>query len=146
MLFYVVCAWTDDFTGYVVDYGTYPDQMRRYFTLRESARTMTAEFPGAGVEGVIHADLEKLASELLHATWPVTSGGSMRIDKLLIDAGYLPGVVGSVCHKIGAGNVVMPSKGLGIKAGNKPMAAYQRHPAACRNIRQGITTECRAPP
>ena len=26
MLFYLVAAWEDDFTGYVVDYGAYPDQ------------------------------------------------------------------------------------------------------------------------
>ncbi len=28
LLFYVVAAWEDDFTGYVIDYGTYPDQQR----------------------------------------------------------------------------------------------------------------------
>jgi hypothetical protein len=32
LLFYVVAAWEDDFTGYVVDYGSYPDQQRTYFT------------------------------------------------------------------------------------------------------------------
>lgn len=128
MLFYAVCAWTDDFTGYVIDYGTYPDQLRRYFTLRDSARTMAAELPVAGVEGVIHVGLEKLAGQLLGTSWTITGGGAMRIDQLLIDSGYLPGVVGNVCHKVGAGSVVLPSKGVGIKAGNKPMAAYQRHP------------------
>ena len=28
LLFHAVVAWEDDFTGYVVDYGTYPDQQR----------------------------------------------------------------------------------------------------------------------
>jgi len=26
LLFYLANAWDDDFTGYVVDYGCYPDQ------------------------------------------------------------------------------------------------------------------------
>ncbi|MFN9288529.1 MAG: terminase gpA endonuclease subunit, partial [Planctomyces sp.] len=30
LLYWVVCAWEDDFTGYVVDYGSYPDQRRAY--------------------------------------------------------------------------------------------------------------------
>ena len=34
LLFYVIVAWEDDFTGYVVDYGSFPDQKRAYFTLR----------------------------------------------------------------------------------------------------------------
>jgi hypothetical protein len=34
LLFYVVAAWEDDFTGYVLDYGTFPDQTRPYFTVR----------------------------------------------------------------------------------------------------------------
>ena len=40
LLFYVVAAWEDDFTGYVVDYGTYPDQQRTYFTLRDARHTL----------------------------------------------------------------------------------------------------------
>ena len=28
LLFYLVAAWDDDFTGYIVDYGCYPDQQR----------------------------------------------------------------------------------------------------------------------
>jgi hypothetical protein len=48
------------------------------------------------------------------------------MERLLIDSGYLPGVVANVCHKLsGTG---MPSKGVGIKAGNKPMATYRRRP------------------
>ncbi len=43
VLFYVVAAWEDDFTGYVIDYGCYPDQQRPYFTLREARQTLSSE-------------------------------------------------------------------------------------------------------
>jgi hypothetical protein len=48
----------------------------------------------------------------------------VRIDKCLIDSGYKPGIIQNVRQKIGG--VIMASKGLGIKAGNKPMITYQR--------------------
>ena len=46
LLFYVVAAWEDDFTGYVVDYGAYPDQKRPYFTLRDARPTLAHGCPG----------------------------------------------------------------------------------------------------
>ena len=52
-LSFAVCAWSEDFTGYVVDYGTYPDQHRVYLTLREITNTLTAAAPGTGWEGTI---------------------------------------------------------------------------------------------
>ncbi len=49
LLFYVVAAWEDDFTGYVIDYGCYPDQQRPYFTLREARQTLSSEATGTGL-------------------------------------------------------------------------------------------------
>jgi hypothetical protein len=36
LLYYSVVAWSDEFTGYVVDYGTYPKQVRRVFSKGET--------------------------------------------------------------------------------------------------------------
>jgi hypothetical protein len=36
----MVCAWEEDFTGYVVDYGSYPEQGRRYFSLADANPTL----------------------------------------------------------------------------------------------------------
>ncbi len=46
----------------------------------------------------------------------------MRIDRLLVDMGYKPGIVAAVKHKAG-GAAMMLAKGVGIRAGNKPMAS-----------------------
>ena len=64
LLFYVVAAWEDDFTGYVLDYGAYPDQKRPYFTLRDARQTLATAAPGTGLEGAIYAGLETLTGEL----------------------------------------------------------------------------------
>jgi hypothetical protein len=60
LFFYVVAAWEDDFTGYVIDYGTYPDQKRPYFTLRDARLTLAGILSSGGVEAAIYAGLEAL--------------------------------------------------------------------------------------
>ena len=55
LLFYAVCAWEETFTGYVIDYGTFPDQRRSSFTLADATRTLGRAFPGMGTDGAIHA-------------------------------------------------------------------------------------------
>ena len=126
LLFYCVCAWEEDFTGHVIDYGTFPDQKRLYFTLRDATRTLSTTFKGAGREGSIQAGLDKLAADLLGRQWTRTDGAALRMDRLLIDSGYLPGVGNAVVVKLGA--ALMLSKGMGLRAGNKPMITYQRRP------------------
>jgi len=128
-LYYVVAAWEPGFTGVVADYGTFPDQKRRYFTLRDAKRTLKRTYQGAGTEGAIQAGLEQLGGELLDQAWPVAGAGgqqTLRIERLLVDAGYLPQVVGAACRQLGS--AAMPSKGVGIKAGQRPMTAYRRRP------------------
>jgi hypothetical protein len=127
LLYYVVAAWEQGFTGYVVDYGTWPDQKRMHFTMRDAKKTLGDLLPGAGVEGAVQSGLEELATNLLTREWKQNEGAT-RIDRLLIDSGYLPGVVANVCLKVPGAGSVMPSKGVGIRAGNKPMASYRRKP------------------
>jgi len=126
LLYWCVCAWQEDFTGYVIDYGTSPDQKRLYFTLRDATATLAAAFRGAGKEGAVQGGLEKLAAELLARRWERTDGVLLSVERLLIDSGYLPAVCNAVAIKLGP--AVMLSKGMGLKAGNKPMATYRRRP------------------
>ena len=128
LLYYAVCAWEPDFTGYVIDYGTYPDQRRRYFTLRDANKTLAGRFAGAGIEGAVQAGLMELLPKLLSTQWPIAGGGGVaQIERCLVDAGYLPGVIENACLQLpGGSGVVMPSKGVGIRAGQKPMSTYRR--------------------
>ncbi|MGC9455744.1 MAG: terminase gpA endonuclease subunit [Phycisphaerae bacterium] len=126
LLFYCVAAWAEDFTGYVVDYGTFPQQRRDFFTLANAPRTLRRAFPGAGADGAIHAGLEKLVAAQLARKWK-RGDGLMKIDRLLVDMGYKPGIVADVKHKVG-GAVMWLAKGVGIRAGRKPLSSYSRHP------------------
>jgi hypothetical protein len=126
LLFYCVCGWQEDFTGYIVDYGTFPEQPVRNFAMETAQRTLGRAFPGAGPDGAIQAGLDKLVAEYL-ATDFKRGAGLMRIDRLLVDMGYKPGIVAEVKHKSG-GTGMMLYKGIGIRAGRKPMSTYARHP------------------
>ncbi len=88
LLFFLVAAWQSDFTGYVIDYGTYPDQKRPYFTLSDAQRTLARAAPGAGLEGSIYAGLEKLTAQYLAREWRRDDGAMLRIDRCLIDANW----------------------------------------------------------
>lgn len=125
LLYYCVCGWQEDFTGFVIDYGTLPDQRRAYFTLGSSTRTLGRSFQGMGEDGAIQAGLEQLVTKLLQRDWPRRGGALLRIDRLLVDMGYKPRLVAAVQHKVG-GAAMMLSKGVGIRAGNKPISMYQR--------------------
>jgi hypothetical protein len=79
LLFFVVTAWQDDFTGFVLDYGTYPKQDRAYFTLRDARHTLATAAAGAGLEGAIYAGLETLTGDYLGREWRRDDGAAMRI-------------------------------------------------------------------
>ena len=124
LLFYAVCGWEDNFTGYVVDYGTFPKQNRRHFTLTNATHTLGKMFPEAGRDGAILAGLESLVKTLLDTHYQ-RGQGYMQIDRLLVDMGYKDKIVAAVKYRIG-GSVMMLSKGVGIRAGNRPISQYQR--------------------
>ncbi|HUW31343.1 MAG TPA: terminase gpA endonuclease subunit [Planctomycetota bacterium] len=126
LLFYAVCAWQEDFTGYVVDYGVFPDQRRPVFTLADTTHILRGAFPTAGTDGAIQAGMERLVAAYLARDW--NRGGSlMRIDRLLVDMGYKPNIVAAVKQKAG-GSAMMLAKGVGIRASRKPIAEYARRP------------------
>jgi len=87
-LFWLVAAWEDNFTGYVVDYGTEPDQKAAHFTLREIRRTLARAAPRAGLEGSIYAGLERLTERTVGKEWRRDDGAMVRIDRCLIDANW----------------------------------------------------------
>lgn len=128
LLFYVVAAWESDFTGYVVDYGAYPNQRRRYFTLRDARPTLLDVKKGAGLEGSIYAGLETLTGEYLSKEWKRDDGAMMKIDRCLIDAnwGTSTDVVYQFCRQSHHAAVLYPSHGRYVGASSTPFAEYKK--------------------
>lgn len=130
MLYYVVIAWSDTFTGAVIDYGTYPDQKRRDFTLADARITLKHKHPGTSDEGAIYAGLESLTDDLFTRTWKREDGANMNIERLMIDAnwGEMTNVVYQFCRQSQFAALLLPSHGRGITASMKPFSEYRRQP------------------
>lgn len=130
LLYYAVVAWEDQFSGYVVDYGTYPEQKRAYFTLRDAKPTLKTTTKASGLEGQIFTGLESLVNTLGGREWPRDDKGVMRLDRILIDANWGPStdVVYQFCRQSAYAAILTPSHGMGIGAGAKPMAQYNNKP------------------
>ncbi|AMV35310.1 Phage terminase large subunit (GpA) [Pirellula sp. SH-Sr6A] len=130
LLFYLVAAWEDDFTGYILDYGCYPDQQRSYFTLRDARQTLATTAVGTGLEGAIYAGLESLTSSLLDREWQRDDGAAMRIGRCLIDAnwGQSTDVIYQFCRQSKHAAVIMPSHGRFVGASSQPFSEYRRRP------------------
>ena len=128
LLYYVVTAWEDDFTGYVIDYGAYPDQRRPYFTLRDAQPTLSQTAKGTGLEGSIYAGLEELTNRCLGREWHRDDGANMRIERCLIDAnwGSSTDVVYQFCRQSAHSALLLPSHGRFVGASSVPFSEYKR--------------------
>ena len=130
VLYWVVCVWEQDFGGAVLDYGTFPDQKRAYFTNRDARITLASRTPTAGFEATLFAGLEALTAELLPRRWRRDDGAELCIDRCLIDAnwGASTDVVYQFCRQSAFAGVVLPSHVRFVGAGTVPFAEYRMQP------------------
>ena len=130
-LWWMVCAWGDDFSGAAIDYGAWPEQGRAYFTGREVKRTLAKAHPqAAGPEGRWYAGLDALAEHILAREWMREDGAPARIGQLLVDAnwGKSTDTVKRWCRETSHAAVVLPSHGKYVGASSMPFSEYKRRP------------------
>ena len=127
-LYWAICAWEENFTGYVIDYGAYPEQRRPYFTLRDITKRLSDVSKAKSVEGALLEGLEALTGTYLGREWKREDGATMRIERCLVDANYRSDTVYQFCRESSRAGVVMPSHGQGVKASSMPFAMYAKKP------------------
>ena len=115
VLWWMVCAWQNDFSGYVVDYGTWPDQQRPVFYKSDLVRRISQEKPGASWEEAFahaHNELERLLID----AYP-------ELDLILkdwSDGGQKPRIESQVVASANRSRI-RPSKGFAPKPNRKPV-------------------------
>ncbi len=136
LLYWLAVAWEGDFTGYVVDYGTWPEQRSEYFTLRDVKRTLAAATPRAGPEGATYAGLDALVSTLASRRWRRDDGSTASLDRVLVDAnwGESTDVVYQFCGQSTHASILLPSHGRFVGASSVPFSQIKRH----RGDRDGL--------
>lgn len=122
ILYWVLLALENDFTGYVVDFGTYPEQPLSYFT-RDTVKKTLEDLYGQAPELNIELGIEDLISHLCRRSWPDQNGEPRSITAGLIDAGYKPTEVLNAIRKSKIPNIYT-SRGVGIGPLRKAMPDY----------------------
>lgn len=129
VLYYAVMAFKDDFTGAIVDYGTFPEQPREYFALRDVSRTLQQEMARAGQAGgqeaAVMFGLQQIEQRIVVKTWEREDGSEQRIERFLPDSGWQTDTVYEFCRRSAHGAVLMPSKGHAVSAAGKPMTDWE---------------------
>jgi len=129
-LYYLVAGWSADFTGVVVDYGTFPDQQRRSFLLRDVGRTLAGLFPGQPPESQWFGGLNLLLEQITARAWVRADGTPMPVGKVMIDANYGKSTktVKQVCALPRWSSVVTAAHGTAITASGIPMGQWKHAP------------------
>ncbi|TXI80767.1 MAG: hypothetical protein E6Q40_14480, partial [Cupriavidus sp.] len=117
LLYWMVLAVSRDLTAWVIDYGTWPEQSSRLFTLRGATQTISRRHQGLPQdEAIIAAHLE-LDAYLFGRDWRRANGHAIKIGRMGKDAGYkldlIHKVIGMSVHK----ELIRPSLGRTYRAG-----------------------------
>ena len=125
MLFWMVVAWCDDFTGFVLAYGAWPDQGAFYFTKAGARQTFKRKYKGRQ-EAQITAGLQECVDWLFDQTWKRDDGAELPIELLLIDAQWKKEVVYNFCRQHPQRARILPRHGRGVKAAQAPMDQWKK--------------------
>lgn len=124
-LVFLIAAWLKNFTGSVIEYGTFPYQGAK-FAKKSVKRSLADAYPRMGKEACIQAGLKDLINVLANRKFMRESGPPMQIELCLIDRGYKPEVVDGAIRQAGRGPAFRPSRGQGITAGKTQFVDYKR--------------------
>jgi hypothetical protein len=132
VLYYWVCAWEENFTGYVLDYGTWPDQKRDYFNLADIRRTIFRAKPGSTFHGALYHALNECMDMIENYYWRTEDGNRLNLDVGLVDAQF--GDSTETVYKVirerelSIGTPWVPAHGKGCSAKVKPFSDMRRKP------------------
>lgn len=127
-LYWLVAAWEPDFTGYVVDYGSWPQQNRSYYSYRDLRHTIAMRYPNMGAEAAINAALTELVDKLVGRRWTRDDGAQIPLGRLLVDSGDFTETIYAFTRQSSHRAVLLPSKGRGVTAGNVPFTDFKAKP------------------
>lgn len=145
LLYWVVMALADDFTAHIVDYGTEPEQPRSYFTLREASKTLQGSLDAAGKQGgqeaAVWHGLSLLEQRIAAKTWKREDEVELKVERFLVDSGWLTETVYEYCRRSALAAVLMPSKGFSIGAASRAMTEWEVKPHEKPGFHVVVTTD-----
>lgn len=119
VLFWMVVAVNRDLTAWIVDYGTWPEQSSRLFTLRGATHTISRSYDGLPEdEAIIKAHLD-LDAHLFGQNWRRESGHPIPLGRLGKDAGYKQDLISKAIGLSVHRDKIRTSLGRTVRAGRE---------------------------
>jgi phage terminase large subunit GpA-like protein len=123
----MLCAWEPDFTGYVIDYGAWPEQKRNYFTRKDIRKRLSHVYAG-DESGMVFSALTDLGEKLCGQTYTTMDGRELELSRWCIDGNWRDrsaAVVGYARQSPFANRITV-TQGRGVKASENPFSQAQR--------------------
>jgi len=130
-LYWLVVAWSDEFAGAIIDYGTEPDQHAAYFMLSDIKHTLASvSKPGSTLLAQVYAGLDRTCQRVLAREYVREGGAVMRVSRCLVDAnwGVSTETVYEFCRRSAYSSVLSPSHGKYVGASSLPFGEHARRP------------------
>lgn len=126
-LFWMVCAWSPDFTGYIIDYGAWPDQKRNYFTRRDVRKKLSATYDG-DESGQMFGALTELGDKLAGTPYLTPEGRELHLSRWCIDGNWRSRTraVEAYAKQSRYANILTITQGRGVTASQNPFSQAQR--------------------
>lgn len=131
IIYWLVSAWDEELTGWIVDYGTFPKQATGYFGNTDAMLNKIGSiYPDYGVDGSIQAAILATVQNLIEREFVRQNGEAKLIDQIFVDSGYKPVVVEEALGLLSPAEyrIVTPSMGRSVRATSKPFAHFNPQP------------------
>ncbi|MFO1046028.1 MAG: terminase gpA endonuclease subunit [Planctomycetaceae bacterium] len=117
-LVYALAAWEQNSTGYIIGYGTWPDQKLQYYDRRSATRTIATEFPGLDEKAQLWKALEALCVLLFGREYiRQDDNARMSLRRACIDVRYNGETVKRFAKASPHKEALLPAQGIYIAAG-----------------------------
>lgn len=124
VLYWGIVAWAPDFTGYVIDYGTWPDQRRRHFRHSAAPKTLAKHY-GMTEDAALYHGLTDLMAAIAGREFHKSDGSILRLRQGLIDAnGEARETVFEAIRASPHAPLFLPSFGVGVTAKKRRISEW----------------------
>lgn len=123
IIYFTASAISRDFTFRKIMHGTYPDQRQVFFTQADCPIPL----PDAASDVALYDALAVLVKQFAEHRWRTEDGRVMRTNLVTIDQQWKRAIVHRIVKENPYPNFVMPYRGMGIMAKNKPLADYDKN-------------------
>lgn len=128
-LWYAIVGWNEHFGGSVIDVGCWPRQGRTQFAADDCRPNLRAKYPGYSDAQLVFASLRDLSAEILGRNYfNAQTGGVMKIERCLVDAGWEPDAVFQFVQASSFSTILTPSKGIGRSPTARGVTEWQPRP------------------